>query len=69
MHLIRKRWAYGKFAFWVHPVNPITPETLRKAVSKVLEEPRFSEGAAKLKEVASKYNGASAAVNLIDRLI
>ena len=66
--LIFKRWAYGEFAFWIHPVYQITPETLRNAVSNVLEKHCFSEGAAKLREVASKYKGAFAAVNLIERL-
>jgi UDP:flavonoid glycosyltransferase YjiC (YdhE family) len=65
MKLIRGRWTYGEYATWVQPVNTLNAEKLREAVSCVLEDPRYKEGATALKSKAEGYGGAAEGAELI----
>lgn len=65
MRMIRGRWTYGEYATWVQPANPLTAEMLREAVSRVLENPRYKEGAIALKSKAESYGGAVEGADLI----
>lgn len=65
MRIIRRRWRYGEYATWVQPVNPLSAEMLREAVSRVLEDPRYKEGAIALKSKAESYGGAAEGADLI----
>ncbi len=69
MRLVRSRWAYGEFATWIQPVSPLTPEELHESVVSVLKDPHYRAGAKALSSIAASYQGATAAAELIKRLI
>jgi UDP:flavonoid glycosyltransferase YjiC (YdhE family) len=68
MRLVRSRWPYGEFTTWVQPESPLTPEALRQAVADVLTQPGYRVAARALSEEASRYGGAEAASDLIEKL-
>lgn len=69
MRLVRSRWKYGEFATWIQPVSHLTPEELRESLALVLKDPRYRQGAMTLSAIAAEYQGASAAIELINRLV
>jgi len=68
MHLVHSQWRYGEFATWVQAVSPLTPAALRESVFRVLEDPGYRASAMALGSSAATYQGAPAAVELIDRM-
>ncbi len=69
IQLIRKKWTYGEFTLGVQSFSTLTPEILREAVADVLENSRYREGVIKLRDIASHYQGLSAAADLIRNVL
>jgi UDP:flavonoid glycosyltransferase YjiC (YdhE family) len=60
---VAARIAWTKTGEFV-PLRKITPDRLRAAVRKVLDDPSYSENAAKMKSTIARYRGAAHAADI-----
>lgn len=65
MRIVRNRWSYGEFAYLVQPVNTLTAEILREAVTRVLGDTRYKENAMLLRAKSRGYGGAQKGAEII----
>jgi len=67
--LIHRSWRYGHFSYCVLDNSPLLPVDLLKAVSEVIEDAKYKDGAVKLKKTAESYRGSQKAVELIEQMV
>jgi UDP:flavonoid glycosyltransferase YjiC (YdhE family) len=66
---LEKPWYGGSFSYRVFTESSLSPSELRRTVKEMLEDPRYRQGAERLKAAASYYSGAPLAADLVENLV